>query len=145
MQVSRRRPPACSKIAVMQIACPNCSTAYQIAAQAIGANGRTVRCARCANVWFVQPPGIIPAAMEATASETAETAPHPAARPRVPSPESPDQPQFETSLRSEPAPSGASPMVATGDGVSPEPDAGGPPAERVALSDISIPLTHAPP
>ncbi|AMN39665.1 zinc-ribbon domain-containing protein [Rhodoplanes sp. Z2-YC6860] len=129
----------------MQIACPKCSTAYQIAAQAIGASGRTVRCVRCQNVWYVPSPGIIPAAMEATASETADTVSHPASRQHVSPPESHRQPPPETSLRSRPPSADATPIAPTGDEASPEPDAGSPPDERIALSDISIPLTDAPP
>jgi predicted Zn finger-like uncharacterized protein len=36
----------------MQIVCPNCSTAYQVEPSAVGASGRSVRCARCKAVWF---------------------------------------------------------------------------------------------
>jgi predicted Zn finger-like uncharacterized protein len=36
----------------MQIVCPNCNTAYQVDAAAVGASGRSVRCARCKTVWF---------------------------------------------------------------------------------------------
>jgi predicted Zn finger-like uncharacterized protein len=36
----------------MQIVCPNCSTSYELAAEALGADGRSVRCARCREVWF---------------------------------------------------------------------------------------------
>ena len=39
----------------MQITCPNCSTSYQVTAASIGAAGRSVRCARCKNTWFVSP------------------------------------------------------------------------------------------
>ena len=39
----------------MQINCPNCSTSYQVTAASIGAAGRSVRCARCKNTWFVSP------------------------------------------------------------------------------------------
>ena len=35
----------------MQIVCPHCATAYAISAEALGAGGRTVRCARCQTVW----------------------------------------------------------------------------------------------
>src|SRR5712672_2649361 len=55
---------SCAKIVTMQIACPNCSTIYQIAATAIGASGRSVRCVRCQSVWFVPSPGAIPAVAE---------------------------------------------------------------------------------
>jgi predicted Zn finger-like uncharacterized protein len=36
----------------MQIACPNCETAYQVDASSLGPSGRSVRCARCRTVWF---------------------------------------------------------------------------------------------
>lgn len=39
----------------MLIACPNCATSYELAADALGA-GRNVRCARCATTWFATPP-----------------------------------------------------------------------------------------
>jgi predicted Zn finger-like uncharacterized protein len=37
----------------MQIVCPNCQTSYQVHPSSVGATGRSVRCARCRNVWFV--------------------------------------------------------------------------------------------
>ena len=36
----------------MQIVCPHCQTSYQVDASAVGATGRSVRCARCRTVWF---------------------------------------------------------------------------------------------
>jgi predicted Zn finger-like uncharacterized protein len=42
----------------MQIVCPSCTTSYQIAEMAVGASGRSVRCARCQNVWHIAPPPI---------------------------------------------------------------------------------------
>src|SRR5262249_18373442 len=39
----------------MLIDCPNCATSYQVDAASIGARGRSVRCARCLNVWFAEP------------------------------------------------------------------------------------------
>ena len=35
----------------MILTCPSCSARYLLAADAIGANGRTVRCGKCAHVW----------------------------------------------------------------------------------------------
>jgi predicted Zn finger-like uncharacterized protein len=56
----------------MQITCPNCATAYQIAASAIGAAGRSVRCARCHSIWFqAAPDEMPPEPASATASEGA--------------------------------------------------------------------------
>ena len=39
----------------MLITCPNCSTSYEVTVASIGAAGRSVRCARCKNKWFVSP------------------------------------------------------------------------------------------
>src|SRR5215207_6641479 len=39
----------------MQITCPNCATSYDIEAASLG-QGRSVRCTRCANVWFAALP-----------------------------------------------------------------------------------------
>ena len=38
----------------MILTCPECSTNYMSKDGAIGPNGRTVRCARCETVWFVE-------------------------------------------------------------------------------------------
>jgi len=38
----------------MLIDCPNCTTSYRVDAASIGARGRSVRCARCRNVWFAE-------------------------------------------------------------------------------------------
>jgi predicted Zn finger-like uncharacterized protein len=39
----------------MQIVCPNCATAYDVQPASLGADGRSVRCVRCRNVWFASP------------------------------------------------------------------------------------------
>jgi predicted Zn finger-like uncharacterized protein len=39
----------------MKIKCPDCSTAYDIKPEALGDEGRSVKCARCGNRWFVSP------------------------------------------------------------------------------------------
>ncbi len=49
----------------MIITCPNCSTKYEVADQAIGATGRKVQCANCHRSW------------KATAPEPIETVPKP--------------------------------------------------------------------
>lgn len=37
----------------MILTCPNCNTRYLTTPEAIGENGRTVRCSKCSNTWFV--------------------------------------------------------------------------------------------
>ncbi|MBV8924067.1 MAG: zinc-ribbon domain-containing protein [Bradyrhizobium sp.] len=39
----------------MHIVCPHCTTSYAINPAALGATGRTVRCARCKEVWLARP------------------------------------------------------------------------------------------
>lgn len=40
----------------MILDCPNCAAKFLVADTQIPANGRDVRCGRCAHVWFVAPP-----------------------------------------------------------------------------------------
>lgn len=39
----------------MKIACPTCTTSYDVGPSAVGPNGRSVRCVRCRTVWFATP------------------------------------------------------------------------------------------
>ena len=39
----------------MKIACPTCSTRYQVRASLLGVEGRSVRCVRCQAVWHATP------------------------------------------------------------------------------------------
>jgi predicted Zn finger-like uncharacterized protein len=39
----------------MQIVCPHCSTSYGVSPASLGEAGRTVRCARCKEVWLARP------------------------------------------------------------------------------------------
>src|SRR5262245_6143735 len=56
----------------MQIVCPNCATGYDVQASALGAEGRSVRCARCRTVWHATPaPEPEPVAAMAAAADDA--------------------------------------------------------------------------
>ena len=43
----------------MLIVCPNCATSYQVEPNSLGPDGRSVRCARCRNVWFATMPTLM--------------------------------------------------------------------------------------
>lgn len=55
----------------MQIQCSQCSARYVVPDQAVGAKGRTVRCAKCQHSWFVAPA----AGAEKPAAEIPQEAP----------------------------------------------------------------------
>lgn len=46
----------------MILACPKCNARFLVPDTAIGANGRNVRCGKCAHNWFTMPRGEAPAA-----------------------------------------------------------------------------------
>ena len=83
----------------MIIACPACSTRYNVPDSSIGENGRVVRCAKCRNSWFqdgpetteaaAEPPEVpMPARAEAApAPETADISPPPPVEPSAPADE----------------------------------------------------------
>jgi predicted Zn finger-like uncharacterized protein len=58
----------------MQIVCPNCDTAYQVDPSAVGASGRSVRCARCRNVWFATDASALSEIADAHRAEMAQFA-----------------------------------------------------------------------
>ena len=51
----------------MHIVCPHCTTSYAVNPATLGAEGRTVRCSRCKEVWLARPE----AAMQAVVPEPA--------------------------------------------------------------------------
>ena len=72
----------------MIIACPACATRYAVPDTAIGAQGRTVRCAKCRHSWFQDGTGLIDSAAVTTPPTAAPPPPAPApAPPEAPSPE----------------------------------------------------------
>jgi predicted Zn finger-like uncharacterized protein len=48
----------------MQLACPSCQTSFNVKPEALGAEGRNVRCAVCKNVWFASPADVEAPALE---------------------------------------------------------------------------------
>lgn len=96
------RAPAVFNGPVMIIACPACSTRYVVPDNAIGVDGRTVRCAKCRHSWFQEGPEIevpetaaTPAAAPAPAPQDAAppAPPEPVAEPSPPEPEPEPQPE----------------------------------------------------
>src|ERR1700751_5572426 len=56
----------------MHIVCPHCTTSYAINLATLGEAGRTVRCARCKEVWLARPEDAIePASAMAEAGHSA--------------------------------------------------------------------------
>jgi predicted Zn finger-like uncharacterized protein len=55
----------------MLLACPSCETQFQVADTALGAEGRTVRCAQCRHRWFATAVMAEPAMAEPVMAESA--------------------------------------------------------------------------
>lgn len=110
----------------MIIACPACATRYVVPDSAIGAEGRTVRCAKCRHSWFQDGPE--PAAAEA-AAETAPTPDaEPAPAPEPPPPEPVEQPAGVAWPEPEPEPEPEAKAPPAWQEPEPEPDPVPPPA-----------------
>lgn len=57
----------------MLIVCPSCKTAYRIELSALGARGRSVRCARCRNVWVASAADVALAALDVPPGQAGAT------------------------------------------------------------------------
>jgi predicted Zn finger-like uncharacterized protein len=68
----------------MLIVCPNCTTSYTIDPTALGAGGRTVRCARCKATWFATPHKQVTGTNAFVDGVVAEAEAQPAAQPVAP-------------------------------------------------------------
>ncbi len=66
----------------MILTCPECSTNYMAKDGTIGPNGRSVRCARCETVWFVE--GVDPDALALEDNQTVLITPEPDPQPDLP-------------------------------------------------------------
>lgn len=81
----------------MIITCPACATRYVVPDSAVGAEGRTVRCAKCRHSWFQEGPelavGPPPPVAEEPQARPAE--PQPAPPPPPPPPQPPAEPKTE--------------------------------------------------
>jgi predicted Zn finger-like uncharacterized protein len=68
----------------MIISCPACTTRYVVPDSAIGADGRTVRCAKCRHSWFQEGSGLAPRPSPAPVATPPAFAPTPTAQAAAP-------------------------------------------------------------
>src|SRR6218665_1761277 len=88
------RPNSMFNKCTMIIACPACSTRYVVPDNAIGVDGRTVRCAKCRHSWYQEGalPADLPAAAEAAAAPQRPAPIHSAPAHSAPPPPAPVPP-----------------------------------------------------
>lgn len=102
----------------MPISCPNCATSYQVSPSDLGPTGRSVRCARCQQVWFATDPGepaeVGPAQPPDVAAFAEAMADTPAAEPEAPPAPVPSEYEFRLDTLpplADPAPDDADPAA----------------------------------
>jgi len=117
----------------MLIVCPNCATSYMIDRVALGAAGRTVRCARCKTSWFAGGPEPEP---ELTAPADAAVAQaSPAARAESPAPPVPPDASATESAESAAGDIEPPPVEPPAPAEAPAPQPAEVQAEPVAIAD----------
>ncbi|HVG52687.1 MAG TPA: MJ0042-type zinc finger domain-containing protein [Xanthobacteraceae bacterium] len=104
----------------MQLVCPNCTSSYAVADNALGEHGRQVRCVRCKHVWFATPPVLKPAMEMAEEALSAAVSASPP-RDEGPAPEPPPPEEHEVAAETAAAPhvDDAPPIAPERDGVAP--------------------------
>lgn len=124
----------------MIIACPACATRYVVPDSAIGAQGRTVRCAKCRHSWFQDGPGIAaPLPEEAPEAPAPQPVP-PRPQPTPAPPQSEPEPEPEPESAPEPEPQAEdAPEIGPEAGAEPAPDAWPGFDERILPQEIIPP------
>ena len=127
----------------MIIACPACKTRYVVPDNAIGIEGRTVRCAKCKHSWFQEGPQPEPGAVLPQESREEAPPPPPPPPPPTPEPEPEAEPAPQSATAAEPDTEQET-QEADGAGDSPAPEHGDAPAGESEAPAAEAPATEAP-